>query len=482
MSRVLISAAHKSSGKTTLSIGLSAAFRQMGQVVQSYKKGPDYIDPLWHAKASGRPCYNLDFNTQSHEEILDLYRSRGAGADLLLVEGNKGLFDGMDLLGSDSNAGMARLLQLPVVLVLDVQGLIRGVAPLLLGYSRFEPQVELAGVILNKVGGSRHESKLRQTIEYYTDIPVLGAVYRSPEMVIEERHLGLVPSNEAGAAEATIARFAARVREQVDLQRLLQIGPPAPERAPAPVPVQVQAGASAQASGQVRIAIARDSAFGFYYADDLEALEQAGARLIDFSPLDDRALPEVDGLFLGGGFPETHMEKLAANQAMLRSVREFIEAGGPTYAECGGLMYLCRQLHWQGKVARMVGLIEADAVMHEQPQGRGYVRMQENANHPWPGGDTEVNLPLHEFHYSRLENLRPGYGFAYRISRGVGIDGQQDGLIYKNLLAGYGHQRQVAGNPWALRFLRFIRQNQNQHQNQCPGQDQNQNQNQNAVS
>jgi cobyrinic acid a,c-diamide synthase len=448
MTAFYLSATHKSSGKTSLSIGLAAALRQSGKWVQTFKKGPDYIDPLWHAKASDRPCYNLDFHTQSRDEILTLYRRKAQGADVVMVEGNKGLFDGMDLLGTDSNAAMARLLELPIVLVLDVQGIIRGVAPLLLGYSQFEPGVRLAGVILNKVGGSRHESKVRETIEHYTDIPILGAVRRSDDLRIEERHLGLVPSNEADGVDATVARFAARVREQVDLEALLALQGPPLGAAPAEPACQ---------SPDLRLAIARDGAFGFYYADDLEALERAGAQLLPFSPLRDECMPKADGLFLGGGFPETHMETLAANGAMLESIRQFIRQGGPCYAECGGLMYLCRELRWAGRRARMAGVIEADVVMYDQPQGRGYVQMQENSLHPWPGGQA-CSLPVHEFHYSRLENLRPGYGFAYDLSRGVGIDGRQDGLISHHLLAGYGHQRHVAGNPWADRFLAFIRQ------------------------
>lgn len=448
-----ISAAHKSSGKTTLSIGLSAAFKaQLGQV-QTFKKGPDYIDPLWLARSSGNPCYNLDFHTQTQAEIRSLFHARSTAADLVLVEGNKGLFDGMDLQGSDSNAAMAQLLDLPVVLVVDVQGITRGVAPLLLGYSQFEPKVNLAGVILNKVGGARHESKLRQTVEHYTDIPVLGAVQRSADLMIEERHLGLVPSNEAGSADDLIGRVAQRVREQVDLSALMQLGgPPFVSSVQPPAP---------NSDSNLSIAVARDAAFGFYYADDLEALQRAGARLVPFSPLHDEKMPDADALFLGGGFPETHMEKLAANGAMLESIRLFVEQGGPSYAECGGLMYLCRRLHWHGSVVQLAGVIDADVVMHERPQGRGYVRMRESPDHPWPQGLRETELPAHEFHYSALEHLAPGYRFAYQLSRGTGIDGQRDGLIYKNLLAGYVHQRHVEGNPWAERFVGFIRQCKN---------------------
>lgn len=442
-----LSATHKSSGKTTLSIGLLAALRGLGHQVQSFKKGPDYIDPLWLARASGRPCYNLDFNTQSHEELRALFLSRSASASAVLVEGNKGLYDGVDPLGSDSNAAMAKLLGLPVVLVLDARGVTRGMAPLLLGYQQFDPDISIAAVILNQVGGPRHESKLRAVIEHYTGIPILGAIAKEGAAIIEERHLGLVPSNEARETDAIIQRLATQVREGIDLERLLALtNQPIPDW---PLP---QSTSSAPYQG-LRIGIARDSAFGFYYADDLEAFERLGAELKFFSPLTDSQLPEVDGLFLGGGFPETHMVNLAANSAMLASLRDFIEAGRPAYAECGGLMYLCRSLKWGSEEAQMVGVIQAEAVILERPQGRGYVCLKEQAAHPWPGGEAGQKLPVHEFHYSRLENLDPGYGFAWQITRGDGIDGRSDGLIYKGLLAGYAHQRQVEGNPWVERFL-----------------------------
>lgn len=450
MSAFYISAAHKSSGKTTLSIGLCAALSADGDKVQSFKKGPDYIDPLWLSQASNRPCYNLDFNVQSHAEIEQLFHTRSRLADQVLVEGNKGLYDGMDLLGSDSNAALAELLGLPVLLVLDVQGITRGVAPLLLGYQQFGPHIGISGVLLNKVAGARHETKLRRAIEHYTDIPVLGAVHRRQELIIKERHLGLVPSNEEGSARILIERLADAVRQQTDLERIRALGVDTASEGRA-------AEASVAVAPDVTLAVARDAAFGFYYPDDLEVLQRAGARLLFFSPLQDETIPSADGLFIGGGFPETHMEILAANRPMLESIRDFIERDGPVYAECGGLMYLCRSLHWQGKVSRMVAAIGADAVMYQRPQGRGYVRMAKSADHPWPGGG-EGELPLHEFHYSRLENMRPGYRFGFRLSRGKGIDGQRDGLIYRNLLAGYAHQRHVACNPWAEDFVAFIRQ------------------------
>jgi cobyrinic acid a,c-diamide synthase len=454
MGHLYISAAHKSSGKTTLSIGLCAALHNRGVVVQPFKKGPDYIDPLWLGQAAGRACYNLDFYTMDRQEISDLFASKMQGADVGLIEGNKGLYDGLALNGSNSNAALAAQLGSPIVLVLDSQGMTRGVAPLILGYQAFDPAIQIVGVILNKVGGSRHEAKLRAVIEHYTDVRVLGAVQRCDELVINERHLGLVPSNEIGGSKAHIERMAELISGQVDLDALQGLA----GGAPAPTGKCVAAHPAAVDTGRVRIGVACDSAFGFYYAGDLEALRAAGAELVPFSPLKDSDLPACDGLFLGGGFPETHMAGLEQNSAMREAVAGFIERDGPVYAECGGLMYLCNSLTWDGKTRKMAGVIPAEVAMHPKPQGRGYVRLRETRSHPWPGSSAGDGLvSAHEFHYSALAGLPDGMEFAYRVERGFGLDGTHDGIVYRNLLASYAHLRDTRSHPWAERFVNFVR-------------------------
>ncbi len=453
MHRFLISAAHKSSGKTTLSLGLAAALRSRGLAVQTFKKGPDYIDPIWLGLAAGRPCRNLDFYLQPHDELVDTFARHGADADVALVEGNKGLYDGLDLAGSNSNAALAELLGLPVVLVLDARGMTRGIAPLILGYQAFDRNIRIAGVILNRLGGTRHEAKLRAVIEHYTDVPVLGAVLDNPALAIVERHLGLMPANEAAAAEARIAAIAQAVSAQVDIERLLQV-------TSTPQPLRPVIGPAAAAGPPtLRLGIARDAAFGFYYADDLDAIEQAGAELVPFSPIADAHLPGVDALFLGGGFPECFMRELEANRSMRESVRDAIEAGLPAYAECGGLMYLARSLTWRGEKREMAGVISADVLMHEKPVGRGYVRLAPTTAHPWvPQGSHPDEIPAHEFHYSSLENLDPATRFAYDVKRGHGADGRHDGIVHKNLLASYTHLRSAGSCNWAARFVGFARQ------------------------
>jgi cobyrinic acid a,c-diamide synthase len=455
MAHLYLSAAHKSSGKTSITLGLCAAFSERALAVQPFKKGPDYIDPMWLGRAAGRPCYNLDFNTQTHNGILATYARYARGAELSLIEGNKGLYDGLDLEGGDSNAALAKLLEAPVILVLDAGGITRGVAPLLLGYQAFDTELRIAGVILNKVAGSRHEAKLRAVIDRYTDLPVLGAIPRDPAFEIEERHLGLVPSNEDARADEKIAQIAALVARQVDLDALLNLARSAnAPRDPEPETRDLQ-----PPTPDMRIAIARDAAFGFYYPGDLDALQMAGAELVAFDTLRDSTLPQADALFIGGGFPETQMEALAANRAMREAVRTAIENGMPTYAECGGLMYLTRGIRWRDYFAEMAGIIPAETVMHPRPQGRGYVRLRESGQAPWPvdGSKAPGEIAAHEFHYSSLEGLPAETRFAYEVLRGSGVDGAHDGIVYKNLLANYTHLRDTDRYHWAARFVAFAR-------------------------
>ncbi len=454
--RLLVSAAHKSSGKTTISVGLCAALRKRGLTVQAFKKGPDYIDPMWLTLATGRRCRNLDPYLSDNAEYRGAFRRHAATADISIVEGNKGLYDGLALDGSNSNAALAKVLGLPVVLVIDARGMTRGIAPLILGYQAFDRDVRIAGVILNNLGGSRHEAKLRMVIEHYTDVRVVGAVHCDSRLAIVERHLGLMPSNEAEGGDERVAGIGAIVGGQVDLDGLLKI---AGDVAPMAVPGDaIDDPWPAVAESDVRIGVAQDRAFGFYYADDLDALRAAGASLVGFDTLADPQLPNVDGLFIGGGFPEHFAAELEANASLRAKIRNAIDAGMPVYAECGGLMYLARTLNHNGQSHRMVGAIPGDVVMHERPVGRGYVNLEETAACPWPsavtGGGT---LRAHEFHYSSLENLPADTRCAYTVKRGHGIDGYRDGIVINNVLASYAHLRSAGGNAWAARFVDFVR-------------------------
>ncbi len=471
MPSFLISAAHKSSGKTTVSIGLCAALTALGHKVQAFKKGPDYIDPMWLAQASRRACFNLDPYLMTPEQITASFARHSAQANISFVEGNKGLYDGLALDGSNSNAALAHLLNLPVVLVLDARGMTRGIAPLILGYQAFDPRIRIAGVVLNQLGGSRHEAKLRAVIEHYTDVEVLGAIAHDPALALVERHLGLMPNHESDDAAQHVKTIGQRIADQVDLGKVMQIANDAiPASAPMPqTPVATQAAPASQVPA-VRIGIVRDKAFGFYYPDDLLALQTAGAQLVPIDALRDEGLPEVDGLFIGGGFPEVFMSELQANAAMRNSIRAAVDAGLPVYAECGGLMYLARSLRWKDTVADMVGALPVDVVMHERPVGRGYVTLQTTSDAPWASAAerSPQTLKGHEFHYSSLENIDPNLKFAYRVMRGHGVDGQRDGVVYRNVLASYAHLRSGAGSEWAPQFVSFVQGLKMSNQTQLP--------------
>lgn len=454
MSRLLVSAAHKSSGKTTVTVGLCAALSAQGMVVQPFKKGPDYIDPMWLAQASGRDCFNLDSYLMTPEQIIDCFTRHLVGSDIGIVEGNKGLYDGLALDGSNSNAALAHLLDLPVVLVLDARGMTRGIAPLILGYQAFDARIRIAGVILNQLGGARHESKLRAVIEHYTDVPVLGAIGHDPRLAVVERHLGLMPNHELDDASQRVRAMGELIGSQVDLSRVMQIAASAAPLRPSAL--AMTATTPTPQPSRVRIGLARDKAFGFYYPDDLLALTQAGAEIVPFDTLHDTCLPEVDGLFIGGGFPEMFMPELQANTALRSSIKTAIEADLPVYAECGGLMYLARTLNWKGEVYNMVGALPADVVMHERPVGRGYVALETSSDAPWRTGIGQT-LRGHEFHYSSLENVAPELKFAYRVKRGHGVDGERDGIVHRKVLASYAHLRSGAGSDWAAQFVAFVR-------------------------
>jgi cobyrinic acid a,c-diamide synthase len=456
MASLFISAAHKSSGKTTVSIGLCAALAGRGLRVQPFKKGPDYIDPIWLGMAAGRPCYNLDFFTAGRQETLEDFARRSQSADISIIEGNKGLHDGLDLDGSNSNAALAKALKSPVILAIDARGTMRGIAPLLVGYQVFDSEVNIAGVIVNMTGGSRHESKLRAAVEHYTDIPFLGALDKDSSISLDEQHIGLIPGYEDPHSKTKIANIAEAVNNHIDLDQVIEIANTAIDNQL----VFSKPEKIANFSG-LSIGIAQDPAFGFYYPGDLDAMRATGAEIISINTFTDTELPPIDGLFIGGGFPERHATELQANSKLRGLIKSAIENGLPTYAECGGLMYLCRRLKWRDKSFDMVGVIDADTSMHEKSCGRGYVKLEENRDTTlWPSatGSTAL-IHAHEFHYSSIDGLPANSRFAYAVRRGSGLDQQNDGLIYKNLLASYTHLRNTHATPWVGRFLSFVSEN-----------------------
>ncbi len=498
--RLLVAAPSRGSGKSTVAIGIAAALRARGRTVQAFKKGPDFIDPMWLSAASGRRCRNLDFFMMGRDRIAAAFPKRAAGADLALVEANHGLHDGLDPQGADSGAALARLLGLPVLLVVSAQRLGRGVAPLVQGQTAFDPEVNVAGVILNRVRGARHEGKLRDAVERYCRVEVLGVLPDLPELEIAERHLGLIPLAEAPDLAPLVGRIGAAVTRYLDLDRIEAIARTAPSLQVALLmheksafvghgsgegvarrgglhgadrrernggPQRQDPAAGNGPSGQsdrfsdpgsharVRIGIAMDRAFTFYYPENLEALIAAGAELVPFSPLEDPRLPPVGGLYIGGGFPEVFMERLEANVTMREDVRRAIAAGVPAWAECGGLMYLSQRISWRGRSAAMAGAFDCSVEMEDRPAGHGYVLLEETENGSWPHAGRQ--LRGHEFHHSRLAGLSGGETYAYRTLRGNGVVKGFDGLVRGACVAGYTHLHADGAPWWAADFVAVVR-------------------------
>jgi cobyrinic acid a,c-diamide synthase len=443
---VVVAALRGGSGKTTLTLGLIQALADRGLTVAPFKKGPDYIDPFWLSAAAGAPCRNLDPYLMGAEQVRRSFAWHAAGLDAAVIEGNRGLFDGMDAAGSYSSAELAKMLAAPVVVVLDCTMASRTVAAVALGCQRFDPELNLAGFILNPVGNPRQEAVVRAAVENATGLPVLGAVPRL-KLDLPERHMGLVPPQEHARVAETLHQAARSVAGHVDLEAVwsLMTGAPAWSEQRPP---QGLAPAEPPAGPRPRVGVVRDAAFGFYYAENLEALTNFGAELVFCSALEDPELPSLDALYIGGGFPETHARSLAANDSFRASVRAAAQAGMPIYAECGGMMYLGRGLIVDGESHAMAGVLPIDFIMKRKPQGHGYTLCRVERENPfWPVG---YEFKAHEFHYSDPRPL-PGAGltFAYRVLRGKGVTGDQGGVVARRVLATYHHVHALGSPGWA---------------------------------
>ncbi|MBF0621814.1 MAG: cobyrinate a,c-diamide synthase [Magnetococcales bacterium] len=449
--RIMISGARKSSGKTTLSIGLTAALTQRGFVVQPYKKGPDFIDPLWLSRASGRACRNLDFFIMGQEMVLRSFLNPLSDADFCLIEGNLGLFDGQDLEGNDCGAALAATLKTPVILVVNCQGMARGVAPLIQGHLTFPGGDIIAGVILNNVASPRQEGRLRAAVERYCDIPVVGALPRSKDVVIDERHLGLTPVTEGDQLPQRIRAIGEHVAQHIDLDTVIDIANLAPQWQYTPVQSEV----CTQNGQGLTIGYALDQAFHFYYPENLEALQRRGVSLVPIDFLKADKLPEVDGLFIGGGFPEMFMDQLAANRTLMDDIRAQSMAGLPIYAECGGLMALANTIYWQKKSAQLAGALPIEITMHKKPQGYGFMQIRSTGKTAWPPQGVVCNC--HEFHYSSITRITKPLDRAYEVVRGTGVDGLTDGILYRNILASYAHIHHLGAPGWVDFLIDFWR-------------------------
>ncbi|MDQ5988029.1 MAG: Cobyrinate a,c-diamide synthase [Syntrophus sp. SKADARSKE-3] len=448
--RIVIAALRGGAGKTTVSVALAAALCEEGMAVVPFKKGPDYIDAAWLSLAAGTPCYNLDAFIMGSEQVTRCFSRHTRDGSIAIIEGNRGLFDGMNVEGEFSTAELAKLLHAPVVLVVDCDKVTRTAAAMVLGCCHLDADLDIRGVILSRVSGKRHANVIRQSVEEYCNLPVLGTIPRLPDMPLCERHLGLVPPQEHGSIMTAIDGIRGIARDFLDLDGLIRIARSAPAWTIDVFPHKPAAVESGL--DPVRVGVIRDRAFQFYYHDNLEALTDAGADIIFINALDDRELPVIDCLYIGGGFPETQAKALSENVGFRDSVKRATENGLPIYAECGGLMYLGETLTVGDLIYPMVGALPVSFAMERRPQGHGYTVVEVDRQNPFfPVG---TRLRGHEFHYSRLIG-RPGEGCetVYNIIRGTGMGGGRDGIIHKNILAGFIHLHALGAPKWASGML-----------------------------
>jgi cobyrinic acid a,c-diamide synthase len=421
--------------------------------VRAFKKGPDYIDTAWLTWASGAPSRNLDTYLMGLERAVSSFSCNAVHGGFNLIEGNRGLFDGVDARGSHSTAELAKALCAPVVLVVNATKVTRTVAALVLGCQTLDPHLWLAGVILNQVSGKRHESVARDAIESACGVPVLGAIPRAGSgTLLPARHLGLVTPTEHPDLEDLSANVLRLIFGRLDLDRLFEFA----DRAPRLATPRHSETALARDTAPVRVGFIRDSAFTFYYPENLEALTAAGAELIPISSLSAVGLPEeLDALYIGGGFPETHARALAANTSLLASIRYAAREGMPVYAECGGLMLLSRGIVWRGDRYPMAGVLPFDVEVCASPQGHGYVDLLVDSPNPFfPQG---LRMKGHEFHYSRILPGQAPPPTTCAVLRGSGCWAGRDGVTVGSVWAGYTHLHALATPEWARGFLQAAR-------------------------
>lgn len=437
-------------------MALLLRLRRAGVSVRPFKKGPDYIDAAWLQWASGQTTRNLDTFLMGSGGVLASFVQHGIAEGVNLIEGNRGLYDGFDASGTHSSAALARELAAPVVLVIDATKMTRTAAALVLGCQHLDPAVDIRGVVLNNVGGHRHESILRDAIASACSIPVLGAVPRAASNPLPERHLGLIPPEEHGETQQLEETILKTIGNRLDLDALLSIACSAPRLSL----VRAEPVALPESRG-LRIGYFRDSAFNFYYPENLEEIERAGATLIPVSPLRAEAIPDpLHALYIGGGFPETHARDLSRNTGLMHSLRAAADAGLPIYAECGGLMLLARSLSWKGDRYPMAGVFPCDVEVCDNPQGHGYSKLRVDARNPFfPEGTL---LRGHEFHYSRLIAGADTVRTACTVLRGTGVSPGRDFLTVQKVMAGYTHLHALSAPQWVEGILtaaqRFVGQ------------------------
>lgn len=445
--RLALSGLKGGAGKTIVSLGISRYWQKSGLSVRPFKKGPDYIDAMWLSRAAGQTACNLDLFFMSEKTIKGLFAQKIEQDNVAVIEGNRGLFDGLDSDGSCSTSELVKILQTPVILLVDCTKVIRTVAALVKGCLCFDPDIDIAGVILNNIANKRHREIIQKSLEKYTQVPVVGAIPRVKSVLIPERHMGLISDKEY-AAEKALENIADIVSRNVDTDKLKDIATSAPSFSENPPQIWTIPKTCRQ---EIAIGIVKDSSLWFYYPENLEALERAGAELREVSLLKAVSWPRLDGLYLGGGFPETQAKKLSKNETIKNHVRNLSLSGLPIYAECGGFMYLSSSIKWDQKDFPMVDIFPIKMELTRKPQGHGYTSGKITRSNPFhPVG---LEFVGHEFHYSRCDiqdNTRIFY--CLELSKGTGCKDGKDGMIYKNTFACYTHLHALSVPSWAEQF------------------------------
>jgi len=460
----MISAPKKSSGKTIISLGILHNFLEKGQNIQSFKKGPDYIDPMWLKLASKKECYNLDPYLMGNEGCLDAFCKHGIKTGKVMIEGNHGLHDGMSLDGSDSSAGLANLLDSPVLLVINSRGMNRGAAALVTGMQKLTPEPNIVGVILNHVRSLRQEDKQKLAIEKHCGIPVVGSIPRDETVTIPERYLGLTTVEEMESAEKVIIRAGDLVSEYCDMDYIESLFKEDSNLDFIEKDEEISA-----KDLSINIGIFSDSAFCFYYPENLEALRNQGANFYFINSLNDSKLPDLDGIYIGGGFPESFFDEISSNYKLLNEINDRVRSGLPVYAECGGLIYLSEYAHFKGKKYKLAGVLPFEIGFQKSPVGYGYVNLKSRFQSRWYDENKSINA--HEFHYSKPlfeKKIKPKSSsnssserFQFDVTRGYGIDGKKDGILHQNVFASFSHMHSSANPDWAKNFLEIASEYRN---------------------
>jgi cobyrinic acid a,c-diamide synthase len=454
MPRLIVAGTASGIGKTSMMVGLTRALRERGLKVAVFKCGPDYLDPTYHVRAAGSTCHNLDGWMMGRDAVVATFARASEGADIALIEGVMGLFDGASPTTEEgSTAEIAKWLDAPMMLVVDVSGMARTVAAIARGVAAFDPELRLAGILCNRVGSRGHLDILGRAL---SDLPVLGGLPNEPALTFPERHLGLRTADEQAVPDPILSELGRVTGEWCDLDAILTVARAAPL-----VSCQLSAKPDAASPSRCRIGVAFDEAFHFYYEYNLHLLKSLGAELVYFSPISDRRLPDVNGLYIGGGYPELHAEALSANRSMRQQISVFAADGGTIYAECGGLMYLCDAIKTlDGRRHPMAGVIPAHAVMHERLQALGYVEVETQAVSAL--GPAGLRFRGHQFRYSELQALKDRIDCAYRVVRRRDGQAVAEGYTVKNTLASYVHAHWASNPTIAERLVdACVRQMQN---------------------